>query len=188
MTGAGTLTQDQRWLLFGVGGWPMVWCLAEPQTGIPHLMQSMLGSTNGRPASVEDAPEWLEGGYRCGGGKIVSPGYSDQPARCTVTAKEIAAFAETIPPAVRTGLRANKAEGTRLAILSASYCHCPRQDCAAYWGPASIRIHPTDEQEADLRAQQVAHRRNETLMLHAALRVFQADAEPEQLDLFGVAS
>lgn len=51
------LTENQRWLLAGVGGWMVADCLTDPDAGIPRLMRAVLEACGFRPTPTTPAPE-----------------------------------------------------------------------------------------------------------------------------------
>ena len=96
------LTEEQRWLLRAMGGWAIRDCLTYPEYGWSHLMQSMWG---GSSRHREGRPEFLRGGFQCGYGRIVSPGYGRDPL-VMITKAEMMRFAKSLPARLVEDLRA----------------------------------------------------------------------------------
>lgn len=97
------LTEDQRWLLRAMGGWAIRDCLTNPEYGWSHLMQSMWG---GSSRHREGRPEFLRGGFQCGHGRIVSPGWSREEPQVVITRAAMMRFAKSLPARLVEDLRA----------------------------------------------------------------------------------
>ncbi|NMO00844.1 hypothetical protein HH308_06405 [Gordonia sp. TBRC 11910] len=157
------LTEKQRWLLAGVGGWMVADCLTDPDAGIPRLMASSFGSSNGR--LTDDYPEWLESGVSCGRGRIVSPWFwrdessSDHP-HAMIRKAELRRYALSLTTETRDQLREAHRANTREAVYWSTSCQCPRgiEWHAAQTSPLYRDMwHPTEQQVTDhyARARQV---------------------------------
>lgn len=113
------LTEDQRWLLRGLGGWMMRDCMIGP-SGVAHLMQSLSSSST---AHVDGGPDWLDSGYQCRGGKVMS---NRQPA-VTVDEAQINRYASQLDATLKAELiecqRADRAETDRVR----KWCRCGRE-------------------------------------------------------------
>lgn len=121
---APTLTEDQRWLLRSVGGWAMRECLIS-SGGVMRLMQSMYGSTG---HVIEGGPAWLAGGFSCGQGKVVSPGFGEPVV--TVTVAQINRYAASLPDELKADLVACRDAQQAEAKRTWKWCHCGREaDC-----------------------------------------------------------
>lgn len=149
------LSEEQRWLLAGVGGWQMADCLAHPDRGIAALMTSMYGSSSAR--RDDRYPDWLSAGFACGYGRIVSPGLvrDGSARRVEVTNVQLAGFARDVDPEVRVRVREVRNTQQQEAQRWASSCHCGR---GTEWHQLETdpmwrsRWHPTPEQDAAHRA------------------------------------
>lgn len=139
------LTDDQRWLLAGVGGWEMADCFGWPAQGIDRLMTSMYAASLAR--RDQRYPEWLEGGFRCGYGRIESCRKVDA-SNVVVSKRQLASFAATIDDDLVQRLRDTRAAQKKEAVRWCGACFCPD----ARWHENSSdplygdRWHPTDEQ------------------------------------------
>jgi hypothetical protein len=136
------LTNDQRWLLYFMGGWQIRDCLIGP-AGTDHLMQSTSGAC--RFTGPEGGPEWMTG-WDTHNGKIVSPGRGE--SRVVVTKAQINAYARSVRESVRAELVALRAEAGVEANRTRGWCHCPWSQTApnAHSGPCQ-RYHPTDDED-----------------------------------------
>jgi hypothetical protein len=103
------LTNDQRWLLYFMGGWQIRDCLIGP-AGTDHLMQSTSGAC--RFTGPEGGPEWMTC-WDTRNGKIVSPGRGE--SRVVVTKAQINAYARSRPRNQR---------GRRAPISSSTHRRC----------------------------------------------------------------
>lgn len=136
-----TLTSDQRWLLRTVGGWAMLDALIS-QAGIAHLMTSQQGGT-GR--ATDDGPDWLAGGFQCGGGKIVSPAFGTPLV--TVTAAQISEHARTISTALMTQMVDCQQASRRETMRVYGWCRCKSEQCASSTDPIwGGRHHPSEDE------------------------------------------
>jgi hypothetical protein len=142
------LSEEQRWLLAGVGGWQMADCLAYPNRGIPQLMASMYGASNGRRDGRY--PEWLSGGFSCGHGRIVSPClFRDGVRRVEVTKAQLLAFSRQLNSEVCSRLREVRATQQQEAVAWADACNCAHIEVHEDTNPAwSRRWHPSPERAA----------------------------------------
>lgn len=125
---SGTLSKDQRWLCYAVGGWQMLDCLIDPADGISRLMQSMSGSSNGQHNG--EGPDWLRQGYRCGHGVIAS-GMSYSRAHqgeVVVTTAEMAAFAATLPSNLIAQMKHCHHRYQSVLVARWDWCNCGH-DC-----------------------------------------------------------
>ncbi len=141
---AGTLTEDQRWLLFAIGGWEMRECLLGPH-GVDHFMQSC-SSAYGHDGPA-GGPAWLTG-WTTSGGKITAPPRGD--VRVVVTKAHINAYAATLAADVLADLSACRSADTQEHTRTAGWCRCPWQHTApnSHSGPCT-RYHPSDAEEQD---------------------------------------
>jgi hypothetical protein len=139
---AGTLTDDQRWLLFAIGGWAMRDCLIGTH-GVDHLMQSCY-SAYGHTAP-DGGPAWLTG-WETAGGKITAPARGE--VRVVVTKAQINSYARTLPPAIVAELTACRSAEIEERTRTKGWCRCPWQDSApnSHCGPCT-RYHPGVEEE-----------------------------------------
>lgn len=112
------LTSDQRWLLFGVGGWHMVASLADPEHGIPSLFQSMMGSTHLGDETYAARPQWK--GYGFSTDKVIRLGWrgDDTAPNVTVSRQQLATYAKNLPAGTSELLRANRRTTTNRARVS----------------------------------------------------------------------
>lgn len=183
----GDLSDDQRWLLAGVGGWMMADCLVAPQRGVRQLMASMCGSSTGR--RDDRYPEWLAQGYSCGYGRIVAPmtwsANSHTPPLAVVTSRELARFAASVDADAIERLDTVRRALTIETVRWSTSCHCPRgmkwheQESSPLYRE---RWHPTAEE--DREHSELTRRlslRLQDLILQACAVV---PPEPGQLDLF----
>ena len=178
---AEVLTHEQRWLLAGVGGWPIAECLTDPTHGISRLMTSMHGSSNGR--RTEQFPEWLAGGVACGNGRIVSPWTwrpgADEAPHAAVTSAQLARFAATVPDALRERLREQLRENHRETVRWSTTCFCGDPSWHETDPIYRDRWHPTEAQRLEHNARYHANREAlDALVLEAC------DVETPQLALF----
>lgn len=173
-----TLTEDQRCLLRMVGGWAMRDCLIGPE-GIARLMQSHYGGTGRR---MDGAPAYLRG-FQCGGGKIVS---SAIPV-ISVTTAQLRKFAKSLPTDLVAEMRECAAAAQRTNLLRRQFCHCGSDPCGySYMGDRICP--PTEQQEADAKAEFWRCEDWTDDLLDRALG-FTTVAEPVgQLELFGVSA
>jgi len=95
------LPREHREALACIGGWAIADCLSRPESGIPHLRQSMMGGTH------LQGEQWPEGtGFNCGrtgiqiGGRLTGQG-----ALFTITWTALATYARTVPEHHRVVLR-----------------------------------------------------------------------------------
>lgn len=175
---AGTLTEDQRWLLRSVGGHEMLGCLADAD-GWEHLMQSMY---QGSGRCTEGGPEWLRGGFRCRNGRIASPEFGD--AVVTVTKVQLARYVLQLPGGLVDEMRACRAATTANAVLRGRFCHCGSTPC----GYAYMRDRicpPTEQQETDAGAEYWRVHDWTDELLDRALGFDVATEPVGQLELFG---
>lgn len=125
---SGTLSKDQRWLCYAVGGWHMLDCLIDPASGISRLMQSMAGSSNGQRDG--EGPNWLREGFHCAHGTIAS-GMSYSRAHqgsVVVTTAELAAFAATLPADLISQMKHCRHRYQSVLVARWDWCNCGR-DC-----------------------------------------------------------
>lgn len=178
---AEVLTHQQRWLLAGVGGWPIAECLTDPKHGISRLMTSMLGASNGR--RTKQFPEWLATGLACGNGRIVSPwtwrpGSAETP-HAVVTSAQLARYAATVPDALRERLREQLRVNHEENIYWSTSCFCGAPDRHAADPIYRDRWHPTDAQRLEHNARYHAN-----LEALNALVLEACDVATPQLSLF----
>jgi hypothetical protein len=171
----GTLTTDQRWLLFAIGGWTMRDCLLGP-AGTDHLMQSMYSSCGG--SGPDGGPEWLTG-WNTRAGKITAPAFGD--VRVVVTTAQINAYARTLPGSIRDDLMACGGAARAAQRRTDGWCHCPWLHTApnAHSGPCH-RYHPSADEDIQHLAAQRAIDAWQDRVLRRALEL---DAG-QQLTLF----
>lgn len=180
------LTEDQRWLLRGLGGWMMRDCMIGP-SGVAHLMQSLSSSST---AHVDGGPDWLDSGYQCRGGKVMS---NRQPA-VTVDEAQINRYAAQLDATLKAELiecqRADRAETDRVW----RWCRCGREaEClkANRGDPLYGNMHHPSEAEIQAHYEEYWRIRDWTDDLLDLALGFQCgdDVEPiGQLSLFEVAS
>lgn len=114
-----TLTSDQRWLLFHVGGWSMRECLLGP-AGTDYFMQSLDSATGF--TGPDGGPPWMLG-WNTRGGKITSPWRGE--VRVVVTKAQIDAYARALPADVRAELLALRAAAAAERDRTSGWCRCP---------------------------------------------------------------
>lgn len=181
-----TLTSDQRWLLLRMGGWPIVWALADDH-GLENLRKQRSGYYG---TALEGAPEWMHS-YEVQAGKIYSPSHPHTAdPKVTLTVSQIGRFAKALPAALRDELRACGAASIGETMRTSEWCHCPDAEKCMWrndWsGP---RHHPTDAEDQAHIAEYWRIRDWEDDLLGRALGFAVID-EPEpigQLELFEVA-
>ncbi|MHA7658438.1 hypothetical protein ACX9NJ_23645 [Mycobacterium sp. ML2] len=139
-----TLSADQRWLLWAIGGWEMRDCLLGPE-GTDHFMTSLSSRYGSR--APEGAPAWLTG-WDTRNRKITAPARGE--VRVVVTAAQINAFAQGLSTNIRAQLQACRTAAQAEQARTAGWCHCPWPDQTpnTHSRPCQ-RFHPTDEQDLD---------------------------------------
>lgn len=169
---SGTLSKDQRWLCYAVGGWQMLDCLIDPAFGISRLMQSMSGSSNGQRDG--EGPDWLREGFRCAYGTIASGMFysRDHQGDVVVTTAELTAFAASLPADLVAEMKHCRHASQSVAVARWDWCNCGR-DCGRerHYTPAEYRG------ELDLHHHT---RREEKRLLRIAFGI-DAMAEPDDL-------
>ncbi len=102
-----TLSEDQRYLLLGIGGWPIVGALGDPEYGIPHLFDSWASATFLRAEALLGRPTWKGYGYQTKSGKVAIWTFHDAaPIDVSVSKAQLAKYASTIPKSVVVQLQA----------------------------------------------------------------------------------
>jgi len=96
-----SLPRKHREALACIGGWAHRRLLSRPESGIPHLRQSMMGGTH------LQGEQWPEGtGFNCGRTGIQIGGrLTGQETLFTITWTALAAYAHTVPEHHRVVLR-----------------------------------------------------------------------------------
>lgn len=170
-----SLTTDQRWLLFVIGGWTMRDCLISPD-GTDYLMQTMSGACG--LSGPDGGPEWLTG-WNTRSGKITAPPFGD--VRVMVTKAQINSYARALPDCTRDDLIACREADAVEQRRTYEWCHCPWQHQAPnpHSGPCK-RYHPTDDEYDDHLVRVRAIAAWQTQLLRRALHL---DTAGEQLDL-----
>ncbi|WP_025088809.1 hypothetical protein [Mycobacteroides abscessus] len=170
------LTEDQRWLLRMVGGWEMRDCLIGP-AGVTRLMQSCYGGTR---LPTDGYPFHLKG-FECGHGKIVSRGI---PV-VTVTTAQLNKYARSLPVDLVAEMRECATAAQRNNLRRHQFCHCGNEPCGyAYMGDRICP--PTEQQEADAKAEFWRCQDWTDDLLDRALGFTTEDQPVGQLELFGV--
>jgi hypothetical protein len=171
------LTNDQRWLLYFMGGWMIRDCLIDT-SGTDRLMQSMWGGCN--HDHPEGGPEWMTS-FETRSGKVVSPIHGE--ARVVVTKAQINEYARTVPTAIRNELIAIRQEAAVERERTYRWCHCPHAQTApnSHSSPCT-RYHPTEDEDAAHYAEMNRLDDITEGIMRRALRLDEPDAE--QLDLF----
>lgn len=174
---AGSLTTEQRWLIFAIGGWTMRDCLLSP-AGTDHFMQSCYSSS--RFSGPDGGPEWLTG-WNTRSGKVTAP--QTGPIRVTLTKAQINSYAATLPADIRRELTECRDAADIERQRTARWCHCPWQTNSpnAHSGPCE-RYHPSDAEDDEHldRVHDIEDRQTEVLR-----RALHLQSAGEQLDLFG---
>lgn len=173
---APTLTTDQRWLMWAIGGWQMRDCLLSP-AGVDHFMTSMSSVASG--TALNGCPSWLTG-WNTQNRKITAPWQGE--VRVVLTAAQINAYARQIPAHVLAELQECRTADRAEQIRTDEWCYCPSANEApnAHSGPCR-RYHPTDDEEQahfDI-GDSIAERLDQTLWTALGL-----GSDNDQLDLF----
>ncbi|MCT7372723.1 hypothetical protein A7R75_27340 [Mycolicibacterium llatzerense] len=160
-------------------------CLIGPE-GVARLM---LSSYCGSAPKFTGAPAWLDRGFECGRGRIVSPWHAEGSAIVTVTEAKLNRYARSLDADLRAELKACQAADRRNNLLRFQFCHCGRHDGVCGYAYMGDRIcPPTEQQEADALAEHWrCHEWTEDLLDRAL--GFECVAEPEplgQLELFAI--
>lgn len=174
-----TLSTDQRWLLWAIGGWEMRDCLLSPE-GTDHFMTSLSSRYGSR--APEGAPAWLTG-WNTGNRTITAPAAGE--VRVVVTAAQINAYARGLSTEVRAELRACRDAAHAERQRTDRWCHCPwaQQAPNAHSGPCQ-RFHPTDEQDRDHDDRTAAISERTSQVLRRALGLDAPHLDTGQLALF----
>lgn len=166
-----SLTTDQRWLLFGVGGWNMVGCLARPEYGIPQLFQSMLGSSHLGDEVYEARPAWKGHGFTTTG-KYIQLGWGrgdDDAPNVRVSRQQLATYAKHLPQRTVDLLREHREATTLQSRIESA--HAPLESRR----PA----HSIAKQKRGFHAIHARHLLDEKRLLRLALDL--DDGEPADL-------
>lgn len=170
-----------------MGSWEIVHALCSPQ-GVTNLMQSRWGSSAGKAADLNGAPEWLES---CGweiNGSVITARARKLPG-LKIKAAEINRYASQLPAEIKAELIACRDAGTANAVLRGRFCHCGNHKKSYPWEKDSI-CPPTPEQENQADADYWRIRAWEHVVLAKALNLNgkQETAAGDQLELFGVSA
>lgn len=171
------LTEDERWLLFAMGGWMILDALLS-KAGADYLAQSHWGGTL---RDVEGGPEWLRGGFSTNGGNISCPAFGTPILTIKVT--RITAYGLTLPADLRAEMEQCRKDSQALNLKQYGWCHCPwKREARNEHSEHCKRYHPTDAEDDAARAE---HWRIWGLEKVLIRRAFQIQAESVgQLALF----
>lgn len=144
---ATTLTTEQRWLLWAIGGWEMRDCLLGP-AGTDPFMTSM--SSHHGSSAPAGAPTWLTG-WNTASRRITAPSLGQ--TRVVVTAAQINAYARQLSADIRADLQACRAAAHAEMNRTAEWCHCPWAHHAPNTHSRPCRrYHPTEAEDLDHQA------------------------------------